>query len=154
MKYILIAIAGLVGLATAPASDKDSSEMQQQIAQLQKMAAGIQLDAELVNKVNNFLQAATRDEDVKRELKTAGGEKGNVRDNPEAFPAATKALEEVELTPDDFVKAFSAITASYTLSNAGEEGDGETAKANIAFCKANEDRFVAILGAWESIRKH
>ena len=148
------AIASVAGalaitlLGFAAASDLRAETPPDQI----KAAGAIALTTELLDKMDEFVNAVRKDDAAKKELDAVGKDPSITPENwgsaiSAKCPKTVEILEEAELTPDDFGKAIFAIMALFMSEDLAKSED-KTIKANAAFVTANKDKVDKVFGGF------
>lgn len=128
--------------------------------QVEKMAAGITLTTSLLDSLDKFVKTVGSDPAVRAEMEASGKDPAMTPDKfgeviNSKYSKLAAAFKSAGLSPDDYVKASSALVATagaVELSNAGmNTGTDKTVQANIAFFKANTERCTATMKSLETL---
>lgn len=150
---LVLLLFGLAPLARVQAQLPD---------QVEKMAAGTTLTTTLLDSLDAFVKTVGSDPGVRADMDASGKDPSMTADkfaeiiNAKYLKLAA-AFKAAGLSPDDYVKASTALAATagaVELSNAGmNTGTDKTVQANITFFKANKDRCTATMTSLENLDK-
>lgn len=123
-----------------------------------KMAGGIALTTQLLDKLDKLAETISGDAEAKTEYATSGKDSSMTPENAPSviaskYPKLAGAFKTAGLTVDEFVKAMAALPMTAMVAEMGGTPDDKTAVANVAFYKANKDRVTATLAKLDTLDK-